>query len=70
MGPDGLGVEGLGSPVVAFYPFSFWAPVLTPNSSKKGTLIIKGLLGNLGVEGLGSYARNPKPPKTLSRKNP
>ena len=38
----------LGSPVVPFYPFSFWVPLLKPNSRKKGTLIIKGLLGNLG----------------------
>ena len=37
----------LGSPVVPFYPFSFWVPLLKPNSRKKGTLIIKGLLGNL-----------------------
>ena len=37
----------LGSPVVPFYPFSFWVPLLEPNSRKKGTLIIKGLLGNL-----------------------
>ena len=40
---------GLGSPVVPCYPFSFWVPLLKPNSRKKGTLIIKGLLGNLGV---------------------
>ena len=40
--------ELLGAPVVPFYPFSFWVPVLKPNSRKKGTLIIKGLLGNLG----------------------
>ena len=39
---------GLGSPVVLFYPFCFWVPLLKPNSRKKGTLIIKGLLGNLG----------------------
>ena len=37
----------LGSPVVPFYPFPFWVPLLKPNSGKKGTLIIKGLLGNL-----------------------
>ena len=37
----------LGSPVVPFYPFCFWVPLLRPNSRKKGTLIIKGLLGNL-----------------------
>ena len=40
----------LGSPVVPFYPFSFWAPLLKPNRRKKGALIIKGLLGNLVVE--------------------
>ena len=38
----------LGAPVIPFYPFSFWVPLLKPNSRKKGTLIIKGLLGNLG----------------------
>ena len=27
--------------------FSFWVPLLKPNSRKKGALIIKGLLGNL-----------------------
>ena len=42
-----LGLVFLGSPVVPFYPFSFWVPLLKPNSRKKGTLIIKGLLGNL-----------------------
>ena len=42
-------VQCLGSPVVPFYPFSCWVPVLKPDSRKKGTLIIKGLLGNLGV---------------------
>ena len=42
----------LGAPVVPFYPFSFWVPLLKPNSRKKGTLIIKGLLGNLGFQTL------------------
>ena len=42
----------LGAPVVPFYPFSFWVPLLKPNSRKKGTLIIKGLLGNLAAETL------------------
>ena len=42
-----LKISTLGSPVVPFYPFSFWVPLLKPNSRKKGTLIIKGLLGNL-----------------------
>ena len=42
-----FGLAGkLGSPVGPFCPFSFWVPFLKPNSSKKGTLIIKGLLGN------------------------
>ena len=36
-------------PSVPFYPFSFWVPLLKPNSRKKGTLIIKGLLGNLVI---------------------
>ena len=40
----------LGAPVVPFYPFSFWLPLLKPNSRKKGTLIIKGPLGNLGQD--------------------
>ena len=40
-------LPNLGSPVVPFGPFSFWAPLLKPNSRKKGTLTIKGLLGNL-----------------------
>ena len=31
--------------------FSFWVPLFKPNSRKKGTLIIKGLLGNLGDGG-------------------
>ena len=39
----------LGSPVVPFYPFSFWVPLLSPKSRKKGALIIKGLMGNLGL---------------------
>ena len=46
----GDGSYNLGSPVVPFYPFSFWVPLLKPNSRKKGTLIIKGLLGNLVME--------------------
>ena len=33
-----------------FCPFSFWVPLLKPKSRKKGTLIIEGLLGDLGVE--------------------
>ena len=43
--------EFLGSPVVPFYPFSFWVPLLKPNSRKKGALIVKGLLGNLDSNG-------------------
>ena len=31
-------------------PLSFWVPLLKPSSRKKGTLIIKGLLGDV-VEG-------------------
>ena len=42
----------LGAPVVPFYPFSFGVPLLKPNSRKKGTLIIKGPLGNLGTVSL------------------
>ena len=49
----GLQVLGcLGSPVVPFYPFSLWLPLLKPNSRKKGTLIIKRLRGNLGYAGI------------------
>ena len=48
-----------GAPVVPFYPFSFWVPLLKPNSTKKGTLIIKGLLGNLAfVDPTGNIAGN------------
>ena len=39
-----LEVFVLGAPVVPFYPFSFWVPLLKPNSRKKGTLTIKGPL--------------------------
>ena len=42
-------------PSSTLLPFFFWVRLLTPNSRKKGTLIIKGLLGNLvliaGIEG-------------------
>ena len=38
----------LGSPVLPFCSFSFGDPLLKPNSKNKGTLIIEGLLGNLG----------------------
>ena len=41
-----LALRFLGSPVVPFYPF-LGGSLLKPNSRKKGTLIIKGLLGNL-----------------------
>ena len=44
-------VQTLGSPVVPFCPFSLGLPLLKPNSRKKGTLIIKGLLGNLELQG-------------------
>ena len=44
----------LGAPVVPFYPFFWGVPLLKPNSRKKGTLIIKRLLGNLGFMVLGS----------------
>ena len=53
----------LGSPVVPVYPFSFWVPLLKPNSRKKGSLIIKGLLGNLGIlrPGNGDWAFELRP---------
>ena len=50
----------LGSPVVPFYPFSFWVPLLKPNSRKKGTRITKGLLGNLE-----NYKRNSVPSRVF-----
>ena len=40
-------INKLGSPVVPFSPFCYGVSLLKPNSSKKGTFIIKGLLGNL-----------------------
>ena len=50
--PDTIGLLRcalfLGSSVVPFSPFCYGVSLLKPNSSKKGTLIIKGLLGNLG----------------------
>ena len=39
--------QRLGAPVVPFYPFSFWVPLVNPNSRKKGTLYYSGPLGNL-----------------------
>ena len=38
----------LDAPVVPFCAFLFGVPLLKPNIKNKGTLIIKGLLGNLG----------------------
>ena len=52
LGGGNLHNHFLGAPVVPFYPFSFWVPLLKPNSRKKGTLIIKGLLGNLVLHAL------------------
>ena len=40
-------VLNLGTPVVPFCPFYLGVSLLKLNSRKKGTLIIKGLLGNL-----------------------
>ena len=42
----------LGTPVVPFCPFCFGVSLLKLNSGKKGTLIINGLLGNLGTRTL------------------
>ena len=39
----------LGTPEVPFCPFYFGVSFLKLNSRKKGTLIINGLLGNLGT---------------------
>ena len=41
---------GLGTPVVPYSPFHVGVSLLKLNSRKKGTLIIKGLLLNLGGE--------------------
>ena len=41
----------LGSPVVHSCSSSFWVPLLSPNRRKKGTHIMRGLLGNLDVCG-------------------
>ena len=40
--------QKLGSPVVPFGPFYLGFSLLKPNIRKKGTLMIKGSLGNLG----------------------
>ena len=45
--PLRLHVNCLGAPVVPFYPFFFGFPSYTRILGKRGTLIIKGLLGNL-----------------------
>ena len=45
----------LGTPVVPFYPFYFGVSLLKQNSRKKGTLITKGLLGNLVIVVMMSY---------------
>ena len=39
----------LGTPVAPFSPFYLGVSLWKLNGSKKGTLIIKGLLGNLGT---------------------
>ena len=39
----------LGSPVVPFCPFHMGVSLLKPNTRKKGTLSIKGLLRNLVI---------------------
>ena len=35
----------LGSPVVPFYPFSFWVPLERPDSRGQATLVIWGATG-------------------------
>ena len=55
----------LGAPVVPFYSFSSWVPLLKPNSRKKGTLIIKGLLGNL-AKALEQEPHEPEAPKAAA----
>ena len=46
--------------MVPFCPFYFRVPLLKPNSKKKGTLIVMGLLGNLvwDLRYLRSWLRN------------
>ena len=44
---DNYVVVQLGTPVVPFYPFCLGVSLLKLKSRKKGTLIIRGLLGNL-----------------------
>ena len=60
----GLGLQGLGqglvskelgTPVVPFSPFYFGVSLLRPNSREKGTLVIRGVLGNLGKGVYGFY---------------
>ena len=46
-----LVLRSLGFPSSTLLPFFWGVPLLKPNSRKKGTLIIKGLLGNLVVLG-------------------
>ena len=58
LSPRPLGIC-LGAPAVPFYPFSFWVPLLKPNSRKKGTLIIKGLLGNLDADRISADSKVP-----------
>ena len=55
----------LGTPVVTFSPFYIGAFLLKLNSRKKGTLILKGLLGNLVGLPLGH-----SPSQKLSLKGP
>ena len=54
MSRDARGLGSLGSWVVPFCPFYFRVPFIKLNIRKKGTLIVKGLLRNLGLEIQGS----------------
>ena len=49
------GKNFLGTPVVPFCPFYLGFSLLKLNSGKKGTLVLKGLLGNLVSE----FRQNP-----------
>ena len=61
-----------------FCPFYFKVSLLKPNGRKKGTLITKGLLRNLGKVGLGGagsrktcayYLRSAKSRETMISRN-
>ena len=66
-----VGLASLSTPVVPFFPFCLGVSLLKLNGRKKGTIIIKGLLGNLvpvemyGSRGSASWSRKPEPHSKL-----